>query len=143
MQFLQNVVRKVERQYTEIIGPKGEPLRVNETTVEAYLQHFQWDYAQYQHQGRQLNELVGQIQSMTGKVDEDLKLLSSSYTEKSLALTATKRKKLINLTTSDLEDFLSPTDLARIDPQDSEHLVTVLVVVPLALEAGKTRHNRN
>ena len=118
-------------------GTKFEPLRVHETSVEAYLQRFQWDYAQYQHQGRQLSELVSQIQGTAGKIDEDLKTLSTSYTEKSLALANTKRKKIINLATSDLEDFLTPRDVSRIDLLDTEHLLTVFVVVPLAIEPGK------
>lgn len=132
-------MRKVERQYTEMSGSKVEPLRVHETSVEAYLQRFQWDYAQYQHQGRQLSELVSQIQATAGKIDEDLKTLSTSYTEKSLALANTKRKKIINLATSDLEDFLTPRDMSRIDLQDTEHLLTVFVVVPLAIESGNQR----
>lgn len=126
----------MERQYTEMSGAKVEPLRVHETSVEAYLQRFQWDYAQYQHQGRQLSELVSQIQAMAGKIDEDLKTLSTSYTEKTLALANTKRKKIINLATSDLEDFLTPRDMSRIDLLDTEHLLTVFVVVPLAIESG-------
>lgn len=126
----------MERQYTEMSGTKIEPLRVHETSIEAYLQRFQWDYAQYQHQGRQLTELVSQIQATAGKIDEDLKTLSASYTEKSLALANTKRKKIINLATSDLEDFLSPRDMSRIDLLDTEHLLTVFVVVPLSIEPG-------
>lgn len=104
--------------------------------MEGFLKKFSWDYAQYQYQGRQLSDLVAQIQSMTGKVEEDLKLLSGTYTEKSLAHSAMKRKKVINLTTSDLEDFLTADDIARIDPHDGEHLLTVLVVVPRQLESG-------
>jgi hypothetical protein len=136
--FLQNVVRKVERQYLEMAGPKPDGLRVHEVAVEAYLQRFQWDYAQFQHQGRQLTELVTQIQSMAGKIDEDVKTLTNSYTEKMLALAATKRKKLVNFATSDLEDFLTPRDIARMDALDTEHLKTLLVVTPLAQEPGKS-----
>lgn len=137
VKFLQNVVRKVERQYLEMAGPKPEPLRVHDVTVEAYLQRFQWDFAQYQQQGRQLGELVSQIQAMAGKVDEDLKTLNVSFMDKTVALAAAKRKKVVNLSTSELEDFLTPEDLARIDVLNTEHLLTLLVVVPLALETGE------
>lgn len=118
-------------------GTKPDVLRVHDVTVEAYLQRFQWDFAQYQQQGRQLGELVSQIQAMAGKVDEDLKTLNVSYMDKTVALTAAKRKKVINLSTSDLEDFLKPDDITRIDVVDTEHLLTLLVVVPLAQESGK------
>lgn len=118
-------------------GTKPDVLRVHDVTVEAYLQRFQWDFAQYQQQGRQLGELVSQIQAMAGKVDEDLKTLNVSYMDKTVALTAAKRKKVINLSTSDLEDFLKPDDITRIDVVDTEHLLTLLVVVPLAQESGE------
>ena len=129
-------MRKVERQYLEMAGPKPESLRIQDVTVEAYLQRFQWDFAQYQQQGRQLGELVTQIQAMAGKVDEDLKTLNTSYMDKTVALAAAKRKKVINLTTSDLEDFLTQADMKRIDVLDTEHLLTVFVVVPASLEQG-------
>jgi V-type H+-transporting ATPase subunit C len=136
--FRQNVVRKVERQYIEISGPKLEPLRVKEATVEGYLQKFQWDFAQYQHQGRQLTDLTNQIQAMASKIDDDLKTLSASYIEKTVSLTALKRKKVVNFSTSDLEDFLLPRDLAKIDALDSDNLLSLLVVVPQSLEQGNT-----
>lgn len=132
----QNVVRKVERQYLEMAGTKPEPLRIQDVTVEAYLQRFQWDFAQYQQQGRQLGELVSQIQAMAGKVDEDLKTLNVSYMDKTVLLAAAKRKKVVNLSTSDLEDFLTPADMTRIDALNTEHLLTVFVVVPASLEQG-------
>lgn len=101
------------------------------------MQRFQWDFAQYQQQGRQLGELVSQIQAMAGKVDDDLKTLNVSYMDKTVALAAAKRKKVVNLSTSELEDFLTPDDFARIDVLNTEHLLTLLVVVPLALETGE------
>jgi hypothetical protein len=117
-------------------GPKPDALRVHEVSVESFLQRFQWDYAQYQHQGRQLAELVSQIQSMAAKVDEDLKTLTNSYTEKALALAATKRKKQISFATSDLEDFLSPRDMERTEVLDTEHFKTMLVAISATTEQG-------
>ncbi len=129
-------MKKVERQYLDIAGASGEPLRVNETTVEAYFRRFQWDHAVYQHQGKHLTEIVAQIQAMVTKVDEDLKTLSTTYTEKSLTETNAIRKRTVNLMTSDFEDFLKPEDVAKMDPIDTENMLTVAVVVPKALEQG-------
>lgn len=109
---------------------------MNEATVELYIKRFQWDFARFQHQGRQLGEIVEQIQSLNGKVDDELKTLTTNYTDKNLALAATKRRKQINLVTSDFEDFLTSEDVAKIDVQDSENLLTIMVVVPKALETG-------
>jgi hypothetical protein len=81
-------------------------------------------------------ELVSQIQSLTGKIEEELKTLSTSFTEKNVALAATQRKKVINLASSDFEDFLKPEDVAKIDLLSSESLLTVMVTVPKQLQNG-------
>lgn len=93
--------------------------------------------AQYPHQGKQLTELVAQIQAMAGKNEEELKMLSTSYTEKNLALAAAKRRQVINLSSSDFEDFLTPEKLAKIEVHNTEHLLTLMVVVPKGNEQGK------
>lgn len=136
---VENVVRKVERQYMDIKGSgtsstEGNGLRVNENPVESYLRKFQWDFARYQYQGKQLNELVGQIQSMAAKIDDELKMMTTTYTDKTVAMTALQRKKTIVVATSDFEDFLAPETVAKLDILDTEHLLTVMVAVPKSLE---------
>ena len=133
---VENVVRKVERQYIEIAGNAADTLRINEMTVESYLRKFQWDFARYRHQGRQLTEIVAQIHSMATKVDEELKKLTVSHAEKQQVLGALQRKKTVNLVTSDLEDILLPDKIAKYEFLNSETLQTVLVAVPVALEQG-------
>jgi V-type H+-transporting ATPase subunit C len=135
---LQNVVRKVERQYLEISGPSAESLRINSTKVETFLRKFQWDSARYHYPGRQLSEIVAEVQSMAARDDEDLKKLAIKYNEKTLALSTLQRKKTINVSTSDFEDFMKPSSVARLDLIDSETLLTVMVVVPSSLEKGET-----
>jgi hypothetical protein len=76
---------------------------------------------------------------MSGKIDDELKSLTTNYTEKNLALATLKRKKQINLCTSDFEDFLTPELVAKLDFQDTEHFLTIMVVVPKALETGNKR----
>jgi hypothetical protein len=39
---VQNVVRKVERQYLDIAGSQPAPLKVNEGSVETFLRRFSW-----------------------------------------------------------------------------------------------------
>lgn len=134
--LVENVVKKVERQYFEIAGSEAKPLRVNETAVEAFFKGFQWDFAQYQNQGKQLAELVSQIQGMAGKTEDELKMLSSSFQDKTVALAAAKRRKVVNLSTSDFEDFLKPEDLAKVDFLNTDHLLTITAVVPKASETG-------
>lgn len=135
----ENVVRKIERQFFEIIATmEGDAvdasLRVNEISVEAYLKNFKWDFSKYQVQGKPLTELVGHIQSVTAKSEEELKILATNYADKTVALSAVQRKRVINLQTSDFEDFLQEDDIAKLDMQDSENLVTVMVVVPRSFD---------
>ena len=71
-----------------------------------------------------MSELVGQVQSMAARVDDELKSKSTSYTDKTVVVAALQRKKTIVLQTSDFEDFLSPTDVAKLDILDTENLLT-------------------
>jgi len=131
---IENVVRKVERQYVEIAAEKATPLRINDKAIEAAFAKFQWDFSQYQCQGKPLSELVSQVQAVAGKTEEELKSIATAYTEKNQALAAAKRRKVINLSTSDFEDFLAPEKIAEVDVYNSETLLTVAVVVPRSLE---------
>lgn len=127
---VESVVRRIERQYNDVSGPDAEELRAaNEMTVINFLRNFQWDYARYRYQGRQLADIVSQVQVSVSKVDEELKKLAISYNEKVQHLTVVQRKKTTNLVTSDLEDFLSVETVNSNEFLDSEYLLTLLVVV--------------
>lgn len=134
------MVRKVERQYLEIAGTTSESLRVNSTTVESYLRKFEWDFARYQYSGRSLADLVSQIQANANKVDEELKKLASNLTDKNLQLSTLQRKKVINLYSSDFEDFLTPEQVARLEILRADTiekvLETVMIVFSKSLDAG-------
>lgn len=39
---VENVVKKIERQYIDISGPSPEILKINNVSVEAYLRKFDW-----------------------------------------------------------------------------------------------------
>lgn len=118
---IDSVVKKIERQYFEIqalnttrkAGTPVPPLKVQDRTVDSYLQRWTWDFARYQHQGKKLSELVQQITVLASTADEELKTLLAAHTEKVQTLANCQRKKVINLTNSDFEDFLTP---ARTSP---------------------------
>jgi V-ATPase subunit C len=126
----------------EISPSQTAPLKIGNTqSVENFLKQFQWDKARYPHTGKPLREIVKSIQDMAAKDDDDLKKLSSSFQEKQVGLGTLQRKTQVNLQTSDLEDFLTPAQVSKSnllplsDSADST-LLTVLVVMPRALEAG-------
>lgn len=139
-------MRKVERQHVDTMSASGLPyeeLKVNETSIEAYLRNFTWDFARYQHQGKKLSELVTQILTMSAQIDEELKKLTTAHGEKTQLLTSLERKKTINLSTSDFEDFMAPELKERLEILDNEHLQTVFVAMPKAVEAEFLREYVN
>lgn len=131
---IENVAKKVERQYLDIKG--SEPLRANQKTIDAYLKHFEWDFAKYQFKGHQLTEIVGNIQSMVARIDEELKKYATEYAEKNIQISTLQRKRVINMATSDFEDFLKPEKVASMGEFEdgSFALQRVMVVVPRSLE---------
>jgi hypothetical protein len=100
------------------------------------LKQFHWDTARHRQTNTSLSEIVSNIQQTVASADEELKKLSVSYSEKNQAYSALLRKKTVNLSTSDFEDFLTPEIASRVGNNDSEFITTVAVVVPLAIESG-------
>lgn len=151
---VEQVLRKIERQYIEITGilihididiidfskyillgtSKVPSLSVNNKTVEEFLRKFEWDFARYQHQNRPLIEIISQIQASTAKADDELKKLASTYNEKQLSCSTLQRRKTINMSLSEFEDFLTTEEVARLELIDSDSLLTVTVAVPVAID---------
>lgn len=131
---VENVVRKVERQYADIAGENPKPLDVNGRAVSLTVQRFQWDFASYAP-SNSLPALVSMIQNKAGSAEEELKTLANAYSDKNLALSNAKRRKVVNMTSSDFEDFVSPEEMARVEIVSAESLLTVAVAVPKANEA--------
>jgi len=130
----ENTVRKIERQFHDITaGQADDMLLIDGVTVESYVQKFEWDFTRYQHR-RPLPEIVGTIQTVIGQIDEELKGLSSSYTEKTQERQAMLRKKGGNLLVADLNDVLTADKLQNIRLTETEHLTTVIVIFNKNLE---------
>eukprot|EP00640_Fibrocapsa_japonica_P001097 CAMPEP_0113942796 /NCGR_PEP_ID=MMETSP1339-20121228/9650_1 /TAXON_ID=94617 /ORGANISM="Fibrocapsa japonica" /LENGTH=432 /DNA_ID=CAMNT_0000947419 /DNA_START=35 /DNA_END=1333 /DNA_ORIENTATION=+ /assembly_acc=CAM_ASM_000762 len=125
----ENAVRKIERQYMEINQGEKDTLLVNNKTPEHYLKNFVWEHARYPYR-RPLQEIVGHIQQGVGKIEEELKALAASYTEKTQMQQANKRKKGGNLMVCSLDDVLTREKVRDIEFHDSEHFITLVAVVP-------------
>ena len=105
--------------------------------VENYIKDFKWDPTKHQYRGQKLVNIVANIQSNVNRTDDELKKFVVEYTEKTMALAALTRRRTVNFSTSDLEDFLTPEKLASIEPNNSESiLMTVLVVVNKSTQKG-------
>ena len=88
-------MKKLERQYLEVVDSGADALRVNEKSVSAYLDNFQWDSSRYKYTGVSMVDIVAQIQSMVAGVDDELKKMTSIYAEKKQNLSIAKRKKQV------------------------------------------------
>ena len=126
----------MERQYLDVVDAGGDNLRVYDKAVGAYMKSFQWDNSRYKFSGVSMLDIVSQIQSMVSGVDDELKKLATIFSEKNQNLAACQRKKTVNYTTSDFEDFLTPQAVASAGLVESEYFVTLMCVVPAALEGG-------
>lgn len=128
---IENVIRKIERQYTDMAGAEAQQLTVNGAPPQRYLETFSWDVAKYSKR-RTLPELVALILSGAGSVDEELKQLTVNLQEANQRLTALVRKKGGNLLSNPIEEYLKPEMMTHF--KDTEYLKTVCVVVPKTIE---------
>ena len=132
------MLKKVERQYLDVAaagGPQSE-LLVHDKNILAYLKTFEWDASRYKFTGVSMVDIVSLIQSTVVGVDDELKKISTTYSERCQNLGAAQRKKQINLATSDFEDFLVPTNIEGLGPIETEYTITLSCVVPAGLEKG-------
>ncbi|KAF0732959.1 hypothetical protein Ae201684P_018540 [Aphanomyces euteiches] len=129
---VEGAVRKIERQFHDL-NKGGEALTVDGVPVERYLNHFSWDEAKHPHR-RPLSEIVSIIQSSIGKIEEELKQLSTRYTEKKQQLSLSQKKKGGNLLVTNLADILTPDIVKTSDFINTEYLQTLVVVVPKSQE---------
>jgi len=141
---IEQVVKKIERQYTEVVGGKttAEPLTIGYhdrgqggQSPLSYLKHFEWDHAKYPFR-RPLPELVSLIQSGVSNIEDELKHLSGTYGEKIQIQSSLKRKKGSKLSATPLDEILTPEMIRGIDFHDTEYLVTLIATVPKDQEAA-------
>ncbi|CAM9328711.1 unnamed protein product [Chrysoparadoxa australica] len=130
---LEQVVKKIEKQYLEVAGHGAEPLRVGSVTPSRYLESFEWDYARYAVR-QSLPSLAGQMQSSVGKIDEELRAMTSSFTENMQMEQALTRKKGGNLMSTDLNEVLTEEVVRKLQIVDTEHLKTYWVAMAKSSE---------
>lgn len=141
--LVENVVRKVEKQYVDVggltphDGQPGEQLRVDGVMPADFIRSFQWDFARFQR--KPLPELVTTMQQTVGRVEEELRRMSTAYSEKLQVLSLLNRRRAAKLS-GELEDVLEPHMIREglqqgiIVPPSSEYLATLILVLPTASE---------
>lgn len=127
--IVEGIVRKIEKSAAELADRRANDLTVGGVPAHRYIQQFAWDSAKYPNR-RPLKELVSLITGGAAAVEAELKQLSSSYADKSIALQDVQRKKGGNLMVADLNDVLNDEIMSRVEVHDTEYLKTVFIAIP-------------
>jgi len=123
--FVEAQLRRVAMQYFKVSKNKDEEvIRFNDTTPQGYLRNFQWEGGRYTR-SRPIANIIETIESEVSKIDEDMKILVSSFSSVDSILQKQKRNETGNLLSRDLSTILEENEFF-----DSEYLTTIFVVVP-------------
>jgi len=125
--YVEGVTRKIAHQLHDVIESKTEKfdsLTVNNNNIDTYLTFFRWDEAKYPT-SQSLKALTTLIQVQTAKLDEELKIKATEYTNLMHSIYAEERKAGGNLLTKDLSDIVTEKHVI-----ETEYLETLFVAVP-------------
>ncbi|KAH0969585.1 hypothetical protein GBA52_028511 [Prunus armeniaca] len=132
--FVEGVSHKIRRQIEElerVSGVESSALTVDGVPVDSYLTRFVWDEAKYPTMSP-LKEVVDSIHGQVAKIEDDLKVRVAEYNNVRSQLNAINRKQSGSLAVRDLSNLVKPEDIVT-----SEHLVTLLAVVPQVPRSSK------
>jgi len=125
--FVESVTRKIANQLHDVIESKTEKfdsLTVNNNNIDTYLTFFRWDEAKYPT-SQSLKALTILIQVQTAKLDEELKIKATEYTNLMHSIFAEERKAGGNLLTKDLSDIVTEKHVI-----ETEYMETLFVAIP-------------
>jgi len=146
--LVESIVRKIEKTASELAltssgtnssttGRTGQgrtiELSVGGVPPQRYVQQFAWDSAKYPNR-RPLKELVQLIAGGASSIEEELKQLQQSFSDKLVALQDVKRRKDGNLLSADLNDVLNDTIMQHIKVVNTEYLKTLFIAIPNNLQ---------
>ncbi|XP_068204050.1 V-type proton ATPase subunit C [Palaemon carinicauda] len=130
--YVETVTRKMAHYLAEVLEDQRdklpENLLANQMTLPVYLTRFQWDMAKFPIK-QSLRGIVDAINNQCTQIENDLKAKASNYNNLKSNLANMERKQTGSLLTRNLGDLVKKEDFV----QNSEYLVTLLVVVPKAI----------
>ncbi|KAL3617603.1 V-type proton ATPase subunit C [Castilleja foliolosa] len=124
--FIEGVSHKIRRQIEElerVSGVVSSSLTVDGVPVDSYLTRFVWDEAKYPTMSP-LREVVDGIHVQIARIEDDLKVRISEYSNVRSQLNAINRKQGGSLAVRDLSNLVKPQDIVS-----TEHLTTLLAIV--------------
>ncbi|CCH57882.1 hypothetical protein TBLA_0A00810 [Henningerozyma blattae CBS 6284] len=104
-------------------------ISINNTPVQEYLENFKWDSRKFKFD-KSIKELIQAIANESIQLDNDVRATYTNYTNAKTNLAAAERKKTGDLSVRSLHDLVKPEDFIL----NSDHLTTVLIVVPKSLK---------
>lgn len=132
---VESVARRVERQGLEldanielyVISQRAQ------LTVEDYVKKFKWDDVKFPR-NRSVQDNIQVLLSSVQKIDEEVKNRTQQYTDAKQQAALFSRKEQVSHIQRDLVDLLTPETVQEGDFVYSEHLTTLLVVVPRGVD---------
>ncbi|KAK4324620.1 hypothetical protein Pmani_004763, partial [Petrolisthes manimaculis] len=129
--YVETVTRKMAGYLGEVLEDQRdklpENLLANQMDLATYITKFQWEMAKFPIK-QSLKGIVDSINNQVTQIENDLKNKSSNYNNLKSNLANMERKQTGSLLTRNLGDLVKKEDFV----QNSEYLVTLLVVVPKA-----------
>lgn len=127
----EQTVRRLEREALDI-DPSAE-LRIffqrKTLTLEQYLHRFVWDEAKYP-KSRRLRDNVDLLVSSVSRIDEEVRVKASAYNEAKQSQQSANKSDTASFMQRDLIDVLTPDIVGDDDFVETEHMTTLIVVVP-------------
>jgi V-type H+-transporting ATPase subunit C len=134
------IVRRIERSYYEVEPEKADNPAQDFKIVQGsktqsfaqYMKNWEWNEAKYpKTRGLQTN--LSSLMSTANKLDEEAKVKANGYNELKSAVANDQKKATGNLASRDLSSVLVPGVVQDGDFVQTEHLTTLVVILP---EAG-------
>lgn len=129
--YVEQITRKVANYLGDVLEDQRDKLAENllaaGVDLATYITQFRWDMAKYPIK-QSLKNLSEIIAKQVGQIETDLKNKATAYNSLKSSLQSIEKKQTGSLVTRNLTDLVKKEHFIL----DSEYLVTVLVVVPLA-----------
>jgi len=135
---LEGTIRRVERTILDL-DPRAEFKIISQrkqSTLEAYIRTFQWDDHKFPRT-RALTDNLQLLWSSVQKLDEEVKSKSNAFNDVKMQwqnLQKSKQAGGATLPNVDLNDVLTPDVVSPDDFVETEHLTTLVIVVPQQLD---------
>lgn len=138
---VESVARRVERQATELDAGIELPIITQRAQmgVDEYVTKFKWDDMKFPR-GRTVQDNIQSLLVSVQKIDEEVKNKTQQYMDAKQQAALFSKKEQVSHVQRDLVDLLTPETVKDGDFVYSEHLTTMVVVVPRGADVEFVNH---